>query len=60
MPGKADGYVLQTFFTEKGKKEKRMSRRYIKVGSMDTYSFMTCPLLQMLLIINRQCINYFR
>jgi hypothetical protein len=43
LPGMADGYLLQTFFTEEGKKEKRISRRYIKVGNKDTYNFYDLP-----------------
>jgi len=43
LPAKADGYLLETFFREEGKKEKRISRRYIKVGNTDTYSFYDVP-----------------
>ena len=39
LPDKADGYLLETFFTENGKTETRTSRRYIKVGNKDTYNF---------------------
>ena len=43
LPVAADGYLLETFFTEDGKNETHISRRYIKVGNKDTYSFHDLP-----------------
>ncbi|HET9825151.1 MAG TPA: hypothetical protein VFP87_07450 [Chitinophagaceae bacterium] len=43
LPAVAGGYLLETFFVEDGKKEKRISRRYIKVGNMDKYDFYDVP-----------------
>ena len=43
LPAIADGYLLETFFVEEGKKEKRMSRRYIKVGDKDKFNFYDVP-----------------
>jgi hypothetical protein len=43
LPRIADGYLLETFFTEERKKQKRTSRRYIKVGNKDRYSFYNLP-----------------
>ncbi len=37
----AHGYLLETFFTEEGK---RTSRRYIKVGNKDRYRFYDLPI----------------
>jgi hypothetical protein len=39
LPAMEGGYLLETFFIEEGKKETHMSRRYIKVGDKDIYSF---------------------
>lgn len=39
LPKVSDGYLLLTEFTEKGKTDKRLSRRYIKVGKQDQYNF---------------------
>lgn len=41
LPDAAGGYLLQTSFTEEGSKEKKMSRRYIKVGNQPQYNFYT-------------------
>ena len=45
LPAAADGYLLETFFGEEGKKEKRISRRYIKVGNKDGFSFYNLPVV---------------
>ncbi|WP_206614332.1 hypothetical protein [Chitinophaga barathri] len=41
LPDAADGYLLQTFFAEEGAKEKKSSRRYIRVGDMKQYNYYT-------------------
>ena len=43
LPAIADGYLLETLFVEEGKKENRMSRRYIKVGDKDKFNFYDVP-----------------
>ena len=45
LPAVADGYLLETFFVEEGKKEQRTSRRYIRVGNKKTYSFFDLPVV---------------
>jgi beta-galactosidase len=41
LPDIAGGYLVQTSFTEDGKKEKKLSRRYIRVGELAQYAFYT-------------------
>ncbi len=43
LPKVADGYLLVSEFTENGKEEKLISRRFIKVGKKDQYSFYEIP-----------------
>jgi beta-galactosidase/beta-glucuronidase len=43
LPSEAGGYLLETFFTEQGKMEKRISRRYIKIGANDVNNFYDPP-----------------
>jgi hypothetical protein len=45
LPGVADGYLLETFFVEEGKKEIRTSRRYIRVGNKESYNFYDLPVV---------------
>jgi hypothetical protein len=44
LPDKADGYLLETIFTEKGKREKYSSRRYLKIGESKSYKFYDLPI----------------
>lgn len=39
LPTAADGYLLLTEFTEEGKTDKLISRRYIKVGDLQQHNF---------------------
>ena len=39
LPSRPGGYLIQTYFAEEGTKEKKSSRRYIKVGDLETYQF---------------------
>lgn len=39
LPTASDGYLLVTEFTEDGKNNKLLSRRYLKVGNQDQYKF---------------------
>jgi beta-galactosidase len=39
LPDVADGYLLQTSFTTEGSPGKRLSRRFIKVGTKESYTF---------------------
>jgi hypothetical protein len=43
LPKVADGYLLLTEFIEEGSSDKRLSRRYIKVGKQDQYKFFEMP-----------------
>ncbi|WP_114778561.1 glycoside hydrolase family 2 protein [Botryobacter ruber] len=44
LPKAADGYLLETSFTENGRQDKLLSRRYLKVGKQDQYKFYETPL----------------
>ncbi|MGV3541521.1 MAG: hypothetical protein ACO1OQ_17015 [Rufibacter sp.] len=44
LPQEPGGYVLETSFLEKGKTEKLLSRRFLKVGKQDQYSFFEAPI----------------
>ncbi|OAQ40341.1 beta-glycosidase [Pedobacter psychrophilus] len=43
LPKVTDGYLLLTEFTEEGSREKKLSRRYIKVGKQYQYKFFEMP-----------------
>ena len=50
LPAVAGGYLLVSEFTEKGKKELLISRRYIKVGALEQYDFWDIPIPEKLLV----------
>lgn len=50
LPVVAGGYLLVSEFTEKGKKEPLVSRRYIKVGALEQYDFWNLPIPEKLLV----------
>ncbi len=39
LPEMPDGYLLQTYFIKEGSSEIKSSRRYLKVGQLEKYSF---------------------
>jgi hypothetical protein len=39
LPDRPDGYLLQTYFIKEGSSEIKSSRRYLKVGQLEKYSF---------------------
>lgn len=43
LPGIPDGYLLKTAFQVQGEKSIKSSRRYIKVGHLQNYSFFELP-----------------
>jgi beta-galactosidase len=43
LPKQSDGYLLVSEFIENGQTEKLISRRYLKVGKQDQYTFFELP-----------------